>query len=235
MAESIVIRAGRFAQQQTSQLGYLWRYWQRRARQPIRVGASTAALVLAAAGSAMAHGYSAAPSSARLWRHFAPVQAWTRPTHRRAAPAAAPVHALHQIDGRPVLQVLHVIATAYGPTYAANYPYGPVDAYGKPLTPGMVAVDPHLIPMRSTLYVTGYHDRVLPHGGFLGRAMDTGGAIQGHRIDIFMNQGRAAVSHFGIEPVTVYVLGTPQVKPAPSKSHAVHSAVPVASLASRIP
>ncbi len=111
------------------------------------------------------------------------------------------------IDGRPVIAVYHMRATAYGPSLKDNYPYGPVDAFGQPLARGMVAVDPRLIPLKSYVYVKGYTDPRLPQGGFLGRAMDTGGAIKGHRIDIFMNANSQTVSNFGIEPVTVYVLG----------------------------
>ena len=173
-------------------------------RRQASIGAAALALSLAAAGSAMAHGHKpGAPSP--TWS--APVTTWAHAPRTVATPRPTSIPPVKTIDGRPVLRVLHVVATAYGPTYAANYPYGPVDAYGQPLQPGMVAVDPSVIPMRSTLYVQGYHDPALPSGGFVGRAMDTGGAIQGPRIDIFMNQGRAAVSHFGIEPVTVYVLG----------------------------
>lgn len=169
-------------------------------------GAAALALALAAAGSAMAHGYSpSAPGP--MWT--APVTAWAHAPHIVATHPPTGIQPVQTIDGRPVLRVLHVAATAYGPTLAANYPYGPVDAYGKPLQPGVVAVDPRVIPMRSTLYVTGYHDPALPSGGFVGRALDMGNAIQGNRIDIFMSQGRAAVSHFGIEPVTLYVLGAP--------------------------
>lgn len=111
------------------------------------------------------------------------------------------------IDGRPVIAVYHVRATAYGPSLQDNYPYGPVDAFGQPLKSGMIAVDPSLIPLKSYVYVTGYTDSHLPSGGFLGRAMDTGGAIKGHRIDIFMNASAQTVSNFGVEPATVYVLG----------------------------
>ncbi len=112
------------------------------------------------------------------------------------------------IDGYKVVAVYHMIATAYGPSLRDNYPYGPVDAFGQPLQAGMIAVDPSVIPLKSRVYVKGYTDSVLPAGGFLGRAMDTGGAIKGHRIDIFLNQNPQTVSHFGIEPVTVYVLGS---------------------------
>lgn len=111
------------------------------------------------------------------------------------------------IDGKRVLAVYHMTATAYGPSLQDNYPYGPTDAFGDPLQAGMVAVDPSVIPLKSTVYVQGYHDAYLPSGGFVGRAMDTGGAIRGQRIDIFMNDNARIVSDFGIQPVTVYVLG----------------------------
>ena len=111
------------------------------------------------------------------------------------------------IDGYPVLKVIHMTATAYGPSLQDNYPYGPVDYFGQPLEPGMVAVDPSVIPLKAHVYVTGYTDGRLPKGGFLGQAMDEGGAIKGNRIDIYMNANPLTVSNFGIEPVTVYVLG----------------------------
>jgi peptidoglycan hydrolase-like protein with peptidoglycan-binding domain len=125
-----------------------------------------------------------------------------------ASPAAAagPAVAPTMIDGHRVVAVYHMLATAYGPSLQDNYPYGPTDYFGQPLQPGDVAVDPSVIPLRSLVYVTGYTDPHLPPGGFLGRAMDTGGAIKGQRIDIYMDAGPQTVSNFGIEPVTVYVL-----------------------------
>ena len=111
------------------------------------------------------------------------------------------------IDGRPVLKAFHMVATAYAPTLADNYPYGAVDAFGQPLQDGMVAVDPSVIPLGTVVYVTGYHDNFLPNGGFLGKAMDTGGAIKGYRVDIFINQSQGAVNDFGVQEVTVYELG----------------------------
>ncbi|NMP20846.1 peptidoglycan-binding protein [Sulfobacillus harzensis] len=124
-----------------------------------------------------------------------------------SASQAVPAANAKTIDGRPILHVYHMIATAYGPSLQDNYPYGPTDAFGQPLQPGMIAVDPSVIPLRSSVYVAGYHDANLPTGGFLGHAMDTGGAIQGMRIDIFMNDNAQTISNFGIQPVTVYVLG----------------------------
>ena len=111
------------------------------------------------------------------------------------------------VDGRPVLRAYHMVSTCYGPSLADNYPYGAVDALGQPLQDGMVAVDPRVIPLGSVVYVTGYHDNLLPAPGFLGKATDTGGAIKGDRLDIFINAPPAGISDFGVQDVTVYVLG----------------------------
>lgn len=111
------------------------------------------------------------------------------------------------VDGKPVIAEYHMIATAYAPSLQDNYPYGAVDAFGQPLQWGMVAVDPSVIPLHSTLYIQGYQDNYLPSQGFVGQALDTGGAIRGDRIDIFMNESENVVSDFGVQPVTVYVLG----------------------------
>ncbi len=111
------------------------------------------------------------------------------------------------IDGRPVLKAYHMVATSYGPSLADNYPYGPVDAFGQPLENGMVAVDPSVIPLGTVVYVSGYQDNFLPQSGFLGKAMDTGGAIQGDRMDIFINASPQVIGDFGVQQITVYVLG----------------------------
>jgi cell wall-associated NlpC family hydrolase len=106
-------------------------------------------------------------------------------------------------------RTMAMIATAYGPTLQDNYPYGPVDAFGRPLKPGDVAVDPRVIPLKTCLYVTGYQDAQLPAGGFYGEAVDTGGAIRGNRVDLFINASEAQVNAFGIQRVQVTVLGPP--------------------------
>ena len=111
------------------------------------------------------------------------------------------------IDGRTVLKVLNLTATAYAPSLQDNYPYGPVDYFGNPLVAGDVAVDPSVIPLNTWLWVTGYSTPFLPAGGFLAHAVDEGNAIKGMRIDLFINQSESNVSSFGIQPVKVYVLG----------------------------
>lgn len=123
------------------------------------------------------------------------------------ASAIAGVQTPRVIDGRVVEARLTLRATAYGPSAQDNYPYGATDYYGQPLQPGMVAVDPTRIPLGSRLYITGYQSPDLQAGGFLATALDTGGAIRGNRVDIFMNAGAQAVSNFGVQTVTAYLLG----------------------------
>lgn len=96
---------------------------------------------------------------------------------------------------------------SYGRSRADNYPYGPVDAFGQPLQRGMVAVDPRVIPLKSWLWVSGYSSPSLPPGGFLAHAMDTGGAIQGKRIDIFIPGTPRQVAAFGVQHVQLKLLG----------------------------
>lgn len=122
--------------------------------------------------------------------------------HRSAASAPA----AETIDGHAIVQTLRLTATAYGPSPQDNYPYGAVDYFGKPLVPGDVAVDPSVIPLGTLLWVTGYSSSLLPSGGFLARAVDTGDAIQGNRIDIYMAASEPTVSNFGIQGVTAFVL-----------------------------
>ena len=65
-----------------------------------------------------------------------------------------------------------------------------------------VAVDPHLIPLGTHLWVPGYGHAV---------ADDTGGAIKGHHIDVRL-QNRHAMSKWGVRKLCVYVLEGPPRK-----------------------
>lgn len=80
-------------------------------------------------------------------------------------------------------------ATAY--TYT-----GYRTATGKNPAVGMVAVDPRVIPMGSKLYVEGY--------GYA-HAADTGGAVKGDRIDVFMERYDQCMQ-WGRRKVKVYLL-----------------------------
>jgi 3D (Asp-Asp-Asp) domain-containing protein len=88
---------------------------------------------------------------------------------------------------------LRMIATAY--TAHCTGCSG-ITAIGKPAGHGIVAVDPHIIPLGTHLYIPGYGHAL---------AGDTGGAIRGNRIDLGFNSYSDAMS-FGRRPIVVYVL-----------------------------
>ncbi|SHE63002.1 3D (Asp-Asp-Asp) domain-containing protein [Seinonella peptonophila] len=108
------------------------------------------------------------------------------------------------IAGYQIKQKIDMKATAYG--VAGNEQWGTLTASGTHVRPGVVAVDPNVIPLGSKVYVTGYDSPYLPKGGFVGIAEDTGGAIKGNRIDIFVDKPESKVSQFGIQGVKVYIL-----------------------------
>ncbi|AII28083.1 L-alanyl-D-glutamate peptidase [Bacillus phage Bobb] len=91
---------------------------------------------------------------------------------------------------------LQVVATAY-----TAYCYGcsGITATGVDLRSNpnqkVIAVDPNVIPLGSTVYVEGYGQAI---------AADTGGAIKGNRIDIFM-PSQADALQFGRKTVNVTV------------------------------
>lgn len=80
---------------------------------------------------------------------------------------------------------------------ASAYTYtGRRTATGTQTRVGVVAVDPSIIPLGSRLYIDGY--------GFC-RAEDTGGAIKGNKVDLFLPT-REDCRQFGRRWVTVYLL-----------------------------
>ncbi|WP_373230206.1 3D domain-containing protein [Cohnella sp.] len=103
-------------------------------------------------------------------------------------------------------KVIDSKATAYSASAEENGKWGAVDYFGNPLKLGTIAVDPEVIPFGTKVYVTGYDFDGLPTGGFVAKATDTGGAIKGSRIDIFVPGSRSFVSQFGFQSVKVYVL-----------------------------
>jgi len=101
-------------------------------------------------------------------------------------------------------KVLDISATAYAPGPLDNDQWGDKTYMGTTIRPGVIAVDPKVIPLGSRLYVQ-YPDG---HGEYA-VAEDTGGAIKGNRIDIaMMDRGKA--TDFGIQDVKVYVVSTPE-------------------------
>lgn len=102
--------------------------------------------------------------------------------------AKAQAPAARNIQGK-VKKVMTMEATAYthtgNPTATGIYPYK-----------GVVAVDPKVIPLGSKLYVEGY--------GYC-EAQDTGGAIKGDRIDVFLDT-KEQCFEWGRKIVQVYLL-----------------------------
>ncbi len=86
-------------------------------------------------------------------------------------------------------EAMDVIATAY--TYTGyNTATGVSPAYG------VVAVDPRVIPLGTRMYVEGYGHAT---------ALDTGGAIKGNRIDVFL-ESAAEASRWGVRTVRIYLV-----------------------------
>ena len=93
---------------------------------------------------------------------------------------------------RKVLE--NVVLTAYGPGGNARTASGSAPASGK-----TIAVDPNVIPLGTWVYIEGYGFR---------RAEDTGGAIQGNKLDLYFDSNQEA-SNFGIRRASkVYVIGS---------------------------
>lgn len=103
------------------------------------------------------------------------------------------------------VKTLQVKATAYSSANDENG-WGPVDYFGNPLKLGTIAVDPDVIPLGTKVLVTGYSHPGLPKDAFLATATDTGSAIQGNRIDIFIPGSKSFVSEFGFQYVQLYIV-----------------------------
>lgn len=89
------------------------------------------------------------------------------------------------------------VVTAYCPCRQCCGKDDGITSSGKPARPGhTVAVDPRWIPLGTQIY--------LEEVGYL-VAEDTGGAITGNRLDIFMKSHQEAVE-FGIKKLRVYLL-----------------------------
>ena len=95
-------------------------------------------------------------------------------------------------------KVLTMEATAYGPDCAGC---SGVSATGMNLksspTPKVIAVDPSVIPLGSRVWVEGYGEAI---------AGDTGGAINGNKIDVLFPTEAEAASNWGRRTVQVKIL-----------------------------
>jgi len=103
--------------------------------------------------------------------------------------------------------VLTVNASAYDLSYASTGKRPGDKGYGRTATGakaqhGVVAVDPNVIPLGSRLYIEA-PDGSWTYGNAV--AADTGGAIKGNKIDLFMNS-YAEAKKFGRRKAVVYIL-----------------------------
>lgn len=101
-------------------------------------------------------------------------------------------------------QVLTATATAYAPGPHDNDQWGDKTFTGEQIRPGIIAVDPDVIPLGSRVYIE-YPDG---HGEYA-VAADTGGAIKGNRIDVAKWTVKEA-KKFGVKKVKVYILSSPK-------------------------
>lgn len=94
-------------------------------------------------------------------------------------------------------------ATAYDGSYATLKKSTPKTAIGTVPSYGTVAVDPKVIPLGTKLYIASVDGSYIY--GYC-TAADTGGAIKGNRVDLFMNS-RSDALNFGSRQVNVFILG----------------------------
>lgn len=91
---------------------------------------------------------------------------------------------------------LEMTATGYTAGAESNPDGNGLTYTGMRAQRGVVAVDPRVIPLYTRLYIEGYGPAI---------AADTGGAIQGNRIDLCFDTVEEALQ-WGIRPVKVYIL-----------------------------
>lgn len=140
----------------------------------------------------VAGGSAAAPAPAPKAPAQAPVQ-----NQKVQAPAPKQAAPVKQETAAPEGKALTVTATAY--TANCNGCSG-ITATGINLKANpnqkVIAVDPSVIPLGSKVYVEGYGTAI---------AGDTGGAIKGNKIDVFVPSHSDAVN-FGVKTVKIKVL-----------------------------
>ncbi|HQL36362.1 MAG TPA: 3D domain-containing protein, partial [Bacillota bacterium] len=105
------------------------------------------------------------------------------------------------------VRALKMTATAYDATFEScgkhpDHPQYGITYSGLRVRPGIVAVDPKVIPLGTYLYVEGYGEAL---------AADIGSAIKGNRIDLYY-ESPADVAKYGKRTVKVYVLDKQRYK-----------------------
>ena len=94
------------------------------------------------------------------------------------------------------VKIISMEATAYTDDIASQGKWVGQTATGMKPQVGVVAVDPKVIPLGTKLYVEGYGEAI---------AGDTGGAIKGNRIDLFMAT-RSECLEFGRQNIKVWIV-----------------------------
>lgn len=114
-------------------------------------------------------------------------------TKKKEEPKQTTAEAAGTIDGMTFKKAINMVSTAYTP-----YDSGctGVTASGMAASKGVAAVDTSVIPFGTKLYIPGYGIAI---------AADTGGAINGNRIDLCYNTISEAYG-WGRRNVTVYIL-----------------------------
>ena len=93
-------------------------------------------------------------------------------------------------------------ATAYDASPADNGPWAGVTSTGMPMGYGVIAVDPKVIPYGTRMYIESCDGKYIYGYAIAG---DCGGAIKGHRVDLFY-WSRSQCNEFGRRNVNVYFL-----------------------------
>lgn len=128
---------------------------------------------------------------------------------------SAPVSQLKESDQAKQMQgqkpdqyqkEIKMVATAYAPGPHDNDQWGNKTHLGTQIRPGVIAVDPKVIPLGSKVFIQ-YPDG---HGEYA-TAEDTGGAIKGNRIDV-AKWSVPEAEKFGMKDVKVFVVSTPKDK-----------------------
>ncbi|MEN6413301.1 MAG: 3D domain-containing protein [Veillonellales bacterium] len=95
---------------------------------------------------------------------------------------------------------MNIVATAYAPGAHDNGKWENKTYLGTAVRPGIIAVDPNVIPLGSKVRIEFADGHSVE-----ATAEDTGGAIKGNRIDIALNSVPEAYQ-FGIQNVKVYIV-----------------------------
>jgi len=107
-------------------------------------------------------------------------------------------------------EIIYMLSTAYDLSFEScgkrpGEPGYGITNSGTKARPGVIAVDPRVIPLGSKVYVEST-DGTSDYGFAI--AEDTGGAIKGNRVDIFIGD-RSTALRYGRRDVKIYVIEDP--------------------------